>query len=86
MTQLSHPYREIKPHFSLPSLVAIVAGIVSLFVHGGAALALAIVALIAGIIGVLISLSPTVRGGIISVLAIILGVIGFLIGLIRLIV
>ena len=72
-----------KPHFSIPSLLAIVAAIASFFVSAGHGLFLAIVAIICGIIGLMLSFSPSIRGGIISTLSLILGAIGIIVALIR---
>lgn len=73
------------PHFSLVSILAIVAAIASFFVHWGAGLFLAIVAIVLGAIGVLLSLSPRVRGGFMSVFAILAGVVGIVAAIIRLV-
>ncbi|HTL54346.1 MAG TPA: hypothetical protein VL361_01650 [Candidatus Limnocylindrales bacterium] len=66
---------QIKPHFSLPSLIALGAAIASFFVGATGGFILAIVAILCGLIGILLSFSPSVRGGLISVFSLILSAI-----------
>lgn len=72
-----------KPHFSIPSLIAIGAAIASFFVAAGAGFILAIIAIIFGVFGFIISLAPSVRGGLTSVLSLILAVIGIIMAIIK---
>jgi hypothetical protein len=72
-----------KPHFSIPSLIAIGAAIASFFVHGGTGFILAIIAIVFGVIGFILSLSPSVRGGVVSIFSLILAVIGIIVAIIK---
>ena len=72
---------ELKPHFSIPSIIAVGAAIASLFVGAAAGFALAIIAIIFGLIGFLVSLSPGVRGGVVSIFSLILASIGIVVAL-----
>ena len=72
-----------RPHFSLPSLIAIGAAIGSFAVGGLGGFILAIVAIIFGVIGVIISLLPSVRGGVVSVFAMLAGVAGIIVAIFR---
>jgi hypothetical protein len=72
---------QAKPHFSIPSLIAIGAAIASFFVSAMGGFILAVIAIIFGIIGVLLSLSPSVRGGAVSILSMILAAIGIVIAI-----
>ncbi|HEV2329472.1 MAG TPA: hypothetical protein VGY56_11870 [Verrucomicrobiae bacterium] len=72
-----------KPHFSIPSLIAIAAAIATFFVRPGAGFALAILAIIFGVFGFILSLAPSIRGGVTSVLSVILAAAGIVIAVIR---
>jgi hypothetical protein len=74
---------EKKPHFSIPSIIAIGAAIAAFFVRPGAGFALAIVAIIFGVFGFLLSLAPSIRGGIVSFFSIILASIGIVAAIIK---
>jgi hypothetical protein len=74
------------PHFSLVSILAIVAAVASFFVGWGAGLFLAIIAIVLGAVGVLLSLSPRTRGGFMSVFAILAGVVGIVAAIVRLVI
>jgi len=74
-----------KPHFSIPSLIAIGSAIACFFVKPGAAIALAIVAIIFGVIGFLLSLAPSIRGGLTSIFSFILASIGIVVAIVRII-
>ena len=65
-----------RPAFSIPSILAAIAAIVSL--RSGAAFGLiaAVFAIILGIIGFALALLPQTRGGIVSILSILFGLIG----------
>ena len=72
-----------KPHFSIPSIIAIGSAIASLFVRPGTGIILAIVAIIFGVIGYLFTLSPSIRGGLTSILSFFLASIGIVIAVVR---
>jgi hypothetical protein len=72
MTRTQHP------EYSLPSILAIVSGIASLFFGAFMGLLLAVAAIILGIIGMLLAASPSIRGGIISIMSILAGLIGII--------
>jgi len=74
---------QAKPHFSLPSLIAIGAAIASFFFGAFGGFILALVAIAFGLLGVLLSMAPSVRGGVISMLSLIGGAIGILIAIIK---
>ena len=78
-------HRSAAPHFSLVSILAIVAAVASFFVGSGAGFFLAIAAIVLGLIGVVLSLLPSTRGGIMSVLAVLAGVIGIVAAICRLV-
>lgn len=70
-----------KPHFSIPSIIALGAAIASFFVSAVGGFILALVAIFFGIIGVIVSLSPSVRGGFISVFSMIVAALGILVAI-----
>ncbi len=72
-----------KPHFSIPSLIAIGAAIASFYVGALGGFILAIVAVVFGLIGLLLSMAPSVRGGFISILSLFLAVIGIIAAIIK---
>jgi len=72
-----------KPHFSIPSLIAVGAAIASFFVDPGTGFILAIVAIIFGVFGFIVSLAPSVRGGVVSVFSLILAAIGIIVAIIK---
>lgn len=72
-----------KPHFSIPSIIAVGAAIASLFMRAGAGFALAIVAIIFGVFGLFLSLAPSVRGGVLSVFSLILACIGIVLAIVK---
>jgi hypothetical protein len=65
--------------FSIPSMIAIIAALVSFGTGAFWGIILALVAIVFGVIGVLLSLSPSVRGGFISLLSLIAGGIGIVV-------
>jgi hypothetical protein len=71
--------------FSIPSIIALICGVLAFTSSAGWAVFAAIGAIILGVVGVLMALAPSVRGGMISIVSILLGVIGFVLALIRLI-
>jgi hypothetical protein len=72
-----------KPHFSIPSIIAIVAAIASLFTGAFWGFVLALIAIVFGIVGALMAMSPSIRGGLISVISLVLAGIGFILAIIR---
>jgi hypothetical protein len=76
----------VKPHFSIPSLLAVAAAIVSFFVGPGLQFIFALIAIVLGVIGLLLSFSPSIRGGIISTLSLIGAAIAIVVAIIRAIV
>ena len=70
-------------HFSLPSLIAVVAAIVSFGTGAFWGFVLALVAILCGVIGVALSFAPSVRGGFVSVVGLIAGAIGIVIAVIK---
>jgi hypothetical protein len=74
---------QAKPHFSIPSLIAICCAIASLFVRPGMGILLAIVAIVFGVFGFALSMSPSIRGGVTSVVSMILASIGIVVALLR---
>ena len=74
---------QTKPHFSIPSLIAIGAAIASFFVSPGAGFILAIVAIVFGVLGFILALSPSIRGGIVSFVSLVLASFGIVVAIIR---
>lgn len=72
-----------KPHFSIPSLIAIGCAIATFFVRPGAGFALAIVAIVFGVIGLLLSFAPSIRGGFTSFFSLIIASIGIIFAVIK---
>ena len=69
--------------FSVPSIIAIVAAVLSFATGAFWGFVLAVVAIICGLIGVALSLSPSVRGGFMSTLSMIAGGIGLIAAVIK---
>jgi len=72
-----------KATFSIPSIIAVIAAILSFNVGAFFGFVLAGVAILAGLIGILLSLSPSKRGGMASVLGVIGGAIGVIAAIIK---
>lgn len=72
--------------FSIPSIIAIVAAIISFFLHAGWGLVLAGVAILFGIVGFVMALAPGIRGGVVSVVSMFAGGAGILVAVIKLLV
>ncbi len=72
-----------KPHFSIPSIIAIAAAIGSFFVGAMGGFILALIAIFFGIIGFVVAMAPSVRGGFISVLSVILAAIGVVVAIVK---
>jgi hypothetical protein len=76
---------DVSPAFSLPSILAVVAAIVSFKAGAFLGTLLAIAAIVLGLLGALLAISPRVRGGMISILSIIAGVIGIIAAVFKLV-
>ena len=76
--------RRAAPHYSIPSILAIVCAIASFFTGAGLGMLLAILAIVFGAIGVLLALSPSVRGGVMSIFSVLAGVIVIIAAVIKL--
>lgn len=72
-----------RAEFSIPSIIAIIAALVSFGTGAFWGFALAMVAIVFGVIGVLLSLSPNVRGGFVSMLSLVAGGIGIVLALFK---
>ena len=72
-----------KPHFSIPSLIAIGAAIASFFVGAGSGFILAMIAIFFGVIGFFLSFAPSIRGGVTSAVSMILACIGIVVAIIK---
>jgi hypothetical protein len=72
-----------KPHFSIPSLIAIGCAVGSFFVAAVWGFILALIAIAFGLIGLLLALAPSIRGGLTSMAALGLGVIGIVVAIAR---
>jgi hypothetical protein len=69
--------------FSIPSIIAIVAALLSFVTGAFLGFILAIVALVFGGIGVIASLSPNIRGGVISTLSLVAGSLALIAALVK---
>lgn len=74
---------QTKPHFSIPSIIAICCAIASLFVRPGLGILLAVVAIAFGVFGFALSFSPSIRGGVTSVFSMILASIGVILAILK---
>lgn len=74
---------ESKSSFSLPSILAIIAAILSFNFGAILGLVFAALALIFGALGLFLALAPLTRGGGLSILAVILSVIGVIAAIIK---
>ncbi|MBA4148503.1 MAG: hypothetical protein H0X66_10355 [Verrucomicrobia bacterium] len=69
--------------FSIPSIIAIVAAVLSFTTGAFFGFVLAVIAIIFGLIGVALSLSPSVRGGVMSTLSLFAGAIALIAAVIK---
>ena len=69
--------------FSIPSIIAIVAAVLSFTTGAFWGFVLAMIAIVCGLIGVVFSLSPNVRGGFMSTLSLMAGGIGLVAAIIK---
>lgn len=74
---------QTKPHFSLPSIIAIGAAIASFFVGAAGGFILALVAIVFGIFGAMLAMSPSVRGGVVSILSLLMAAIAIVVAVIK---
>ena len=72
-----------KAAFSIPSIIAVVAAILSFKAAAIMGLILAIVAIAFGLLGVLLSLSPRTRGGMVSIFGILAGLVGIVAAIVK---
>jgi hypothetical protein len=72
-----------KTAFSIPSILAIIAAILSFSFGPILGLIFAALALIFGVMGIFLALAPRTRGGGLSILAVILSVIGVIAAIIK---
>lgn len=72
-----------KAAFSIPSIIAVIAAILSFKMGAFFGFILAVVAIIAGALGVILSLSPARRGGIVSVFGVFAGGIGIIAAVVK---
>ena len=85
MTVYNTPKPAAKAHFSIPSILAIIAAVWSFRAGASFGIMLAVIAMVLGVIGALVALAPRVRGGMISILSIIAGFIGIIAAILRMI-
>jgi hypothetical protein len=69
--------------FSIPSIIAVVAAILSFSAGAFFGLILAGVAIVMGVIGILLAISPARRGGIFSMAAVVAGLAGIIAAVIK---
>ncbi len=72
-----------KAAFSIPSIIAIIAAVLSFKAGAFLGLILAGIAILTGVIGILLSLSPKTRGGIFSSIGLAGGLIGIIAAIIK---
>lgn len=85
MNGLRNRYATGEASFSIPSIAAIGAAVLSMVVSAGWGLVLALLAIVLGVVGFAMALSPRVRGGVVSIVSMFAGGLGVLIALLRLI-
>jgi hypothetical protein len=74
-----------RPAFSIPSILAIIAAVVSFRAGATLGLLCAITAIVLGLVGFLLALAPGTRGGIVSIISIVCGLIGIIAAVFKLI-
>ncbi len=72
-----------KAHFSIPSIIALIAAACSFAAGAFWGFILALIAIAFGIIGVLLSFSPSIRGGLVSILSLIAGLVGIAVAVVK---
>lgn len=73
-----------KPHFSIVSILAVIAAVVSLRSGAGVGFMMAVIAIVLGVLGFGIALLPGVRGGLVSLVCIFAGALGIVVAIFRL--
>jgi len=79
------PQRETKARFSIPSILAIIAAILSFPAGAGLGIVLALTAIVLGVTGFVLALAPGVRGGVTSLISLLAGAAGVIAAVIKLI-
>ena len=74
---------ETKATFSIPSIIALVAAVLSFMTGAVAGLVLAVIAIFFGLLGVMLSFSSRKRGGIVSTLSLLAGFLGIIAAVIK---
>ncbi|HWQ91623.1 MAG TPA: hypothetical protein VN673_08125 [Clostridia bacterium] len=74
---------ETKAGFSIPSIIAIIAALVSFGTGAFWGFILAMVAIVCGVLGVMLSLSPNVRGGFVSILSLVVAGVAIIVAAIK---
>jgi len=69
--------------FSIPSIIALVAAILSFATGAALGMILAVIAIVFGLIGVLLSFSARTRGGLVSTLSLLAGFVGIIAAVIK---
>ena len=69
--------------FSIPSIIALVAAVLSFMTGAVAGLVLALIAIFFGLLGVMLSFSSRTRGGIVSTLSLLAGFLGIIAAVIK---
>jgi hypothetical protein len=69
--------------FSVPSIIAIIAALLSFTTGAFWGFVLAVIAMIAAIIGMVVAVSPNVRGGLMSTVSLVAGGIAFIAAIIK---
>lgn len=73
-----------KPHFSIPSILAIVCAVISFRSGAAGGALLAIAAIVLGGLGLFLAAMPGVRGGIVSIISVVLGALGIVAAIFKL--
>jgi hypothetical protein len=70
--------------FSIPSILAIIAAVISLKAGALMGVLFAAAAIVLGLLGLVLALSPRVRGGMVSIIAIVAALIGIVAAIFKL--
>ncbi len=73
-----------KPSFTIPSIIAVIAALISFKAGATLGVLFAVVAILLGLVGLFLSLLPGKRGGIVSVVSIVAGLIGIIAAIFKL--
>ena len=82
MSTLDRP-NGLHPAFSIVSILAVIAAVLSFTTGPGVSLLMAIGAIVLGALGMLIAILPGKRGGVVSILSMIAGLLGVFVAIIR---